>query len=79
MRCVWPKQEATALLFEGRLRGSSIDYRAQWKVLTTAFGRPDLHQHDLRYHRTAELFKAGNTLAIASQVLGHSSLILHKS
>lgn len=78
MRRVWPNRNETSLLFEGRIRGASIDYRAQWKALTTAIGRPDLHQHDLRHHRAAELLKAGNTLAVASQVLGHSSLILHR-
>jgi integrase len=75
---VWPKRNPDDLLFEGRIKGSSINYRAQWSALTTAIGRPDLHQHDLRHHRAAELLKAGNTLAVASQVLGHSSLILHK-
>ena len=78
MRRVWPKRETSALLFEGRIKGSSIDYRAQWKALTVAIGRPDLHQHDMRHHRAAELLRCGNTLAVASQVLGHSSLILHK-
>lgn len=75
---VWPKRDPGALLFEGRIPGSSIDFRSQWKALTAAIGRPDLHQHDLRHHRAAELLRSGKTLAVASQCLGNSSLILHR-
>lgn len=78
MKRVWPKRDADRLLFEGRIPGKAISYRRQWAELTTAVGRPDLHQHDLRHYRAAELLKAGNTIAVASQVLGHSSLILQR-
>lgn len=78
MRRVWPKREPGELLFEGRRRGYPIDYRASWRKLVSAIGRPDLHLHDLRHHRAAELLKSGTTIAVAAQVLGHSSLILQR-
>lgn len=78
MRRVWPHRQDDQLLFEGRIRNQPIDYRRQWSELTTAIGRPDLHLHDLRHHRAAELLKAGTTIAVAAQVLGHSSLILQR-
>lgn len=79
MRRVWPKTAAEQLVFESRrVPGQVIDYRRQWAELTAAIGRPDLHLHDLRHHRAAELLKAGTTVAVAAQVLGHSSLILQR-
>lgn len=78
MRRVWPKRQDDELLFEGRLKNQPINYRGMWCELTTAIGRPDLHLHDLRHHRAAELLKAGTTIAVAAQVLGHSSLILQR-
>lgn len=78
MRRVWPKRDPGELLFEGRRRHQPINYRNPWKQLTAAIGRPDLHLHDLRHHRAAELLKAGTTIAVAAQVLGHSSLILQR-
>lgn len=78
MRRVWPKREPGDLLFEGRRKGYPINYRMAWERLTRAMGRPDLHLHDLRHHRAAELLKSGTTIAVAAQVLGHSSLILQR-
>lgn len=78
MRRVWPNRNQNELLFEGRMRNQPIDYRSQWRDLTKAIGRPDLHLHDLRHHRAAELLKNGTTIAVAAQVLGHSSLILQR-
>lgn len=76
---VWTKPSPDELLFGSRLNpGRPIDYRRQWMTLVAAIGRPDLHLHDLRHHRAAELLKAGNTIAVAAQVLGHSSLILQR-
>jgi integrase len=75
---VWPKRDPNALVFAGKVPGLPIDYRVAWTKLTKAIGRPDLHQHDLRHHRAAELLRAGTTIAVASQVLGHSSLILQR-
>jgi integrase len=79
MRRVWPRRPEAELLFESRrVAGQVIDYRRQWAELTEAIGRPELHMHDLRHHRAAELLKAGTTVAVAAQVLGHSSLILQR-
>jgi integrase len=75
---VWPKRDPNALVFAGKVPGQPIDYRVAWAKLTKAVGRPDLHQHDLRHHRAAGLLRAGTTIAVASQVLGHSSLILQR-
>lgn len=79
IRRIWPKQPPGELLFEStRVKGQPINYRNQWAALTTAIGRADLHLHDLRHHRAAELLKSGTTIAVAAQVLGHSSLILQR-
>lgn len=78
MRRVWPKRDPEALLFAGKVPEQPVNYRVSWEKLTQAIGRPDLHQHDLRHHRAAELLRSGVTIAIASQVLGHSSLILQR-
>lgn len=79
MKRIWPKQPPGELLFEStRVKGQPINYRNQWAELTTSIGRADLHLHDLRHHRAAELLKSGTTIAVAAQVLGHSSLILQR-
>lgn len=81
MARVWSASErnpANLVFGSKRLKGQPIDYRRQWAELTQAIGRPDLHLHDLRHHRAAELLKAGTTVAVAAQVLGHSSLILQR-
>lgn len=79
MRRVWPMRAPEALLFESRRTpGKPVDYKKSWEQLTSAIGRPDLHLHDLRHHRAAELLKSGTSVAVAAQVLGHSSLILQR-
>lgn len=78
MQRIWPKRDSESLLFEGRRRGFPISYRRAWEDLTQTIGRPDLHLHDLRHYRAAELLKAGTTIGVAAQVLGHSSLILQR-
>lgn len=76
---IWPRRPPEELVFGSRRApGQATDYRRQWSELTAAIGRPDLHLHDLRHHRAAELLKAGTTVAVAAQVLGHSSLILQR-
>ena len=79
MKRIWPKQPPDELLFGSfRVKERPISYRNQWAELTKSIGRADLHLHDLRHHRAAELLKAGTTIAVAAQVLGHSSLILQR-
>lgn len=76
---VWPADRSPeALVFAGRKVDSPINYRKAWEQLTAAINRPDLHMHDLRHHRAAELLRNGTTLAVAAQVLGHSSLVLQR-
>lgn len=64
------------LLFEGRAPGVPVSYRTAWQNLTAAMGRPDLHMHDVRHHAAADLLRAGVTLGVAAQVLGHSPQVL---
>jgi integrase len=64
-------------IFTGRGR-SPIDFRRAWSSLFASMGRPDLVPYDMRHLAAARLLRAGQTSAIASQVLGHSSLILHR-
>ncbi|MGQ0582785.1 MAG: tyrosine-type recombinase/integrase [Reyranella sp.] len=78
MRRVWPKREPNALLFEGRQEGCPITFRRRWGILTKAIGRPDLRQHDMRHHVAQRLLKGQITIAVATQILGHSSNILQK-
>jgi len=78
MRKTWTWREPGALLFEGRLPGVPIRYRAAWRELVAGIGRPDLHMHDLRHVAAQRLLKGGVTIGVASQILGHSSAILQK-
>lgn len=64
------------LVFEGRVPGQPVDYKRNWGLLTQAIGRPDLHQHDLRHAAAASLLRAGVTLGVAAQVLGHDPAVL---
>ena len=72
MRKSWTRREPAALLFEGRLPGVPIRYRAAWRELVAGIGRPDLHMHDLRHVAAQRLLKGGITIGVASQILGHS-------
>ena len=78
MRRTWPKREPESLLFEGRMPGVPINYRAAWRELVEGIGRPDLHMHDLRHVAAQRLLKGGVTVGVASQILGHSSNILQR-
>jgi integrase len=69
------KARRDEFVFPGR-RGGTIDFRKPWKELVTAIGRPELTMHDMRHVVAASLLKAGTTAIVASQVMGHSSLIL---
>ncbi|MEM5296950.1 site-specific integrase [Burkholderia sp. JPY481] len=80
VRRVWPESERKPddLLFAGKVPGQCIDYKKSWLDLVAAIGRPDLHQHDLRHHRAAELLRSGVTIGVAAQVLGHSATVLER-
>lgn len=73
---VYPKRPPAALVFEGRVPGQPIDYKRAWEILTTQVGLPELHMHDVRHAAAANLLKAGVTLAVAAQVLGHDPAVL---
>ena len=64
------------LVFEGRVPGQPITYKAAWRALTRDVGAPDLHLHDLRHAAAARLLRAGVTLGVAAQVLGHDPAVL---
>jgi integrase len=70
-------KDPSALVFRGRTGAPNKFYKA-WRNLAEAVGRPDLRVYDLRHVAAARLLRAGATLGVASQVLGHSSLILHR-
>lgn len=76
MQRVYSRRHAGALLFEGRVPNQPISYRASWKLLTSGLGLDDLHMHDVRHAAAANLLRAGVTLAIAAQVLGHDPAVL---
>ena len=65
-----------ALLFEGLVPGQPIDYKKAWAVAAADAGLPKLRIHDIRHVVAARLLRSGNTLAVASQVLGHDPAVL---
>lgn len=70
------KRKPDAPLFAGQRGGVTAGFKRPWAMLTEAIGRPDLHMHDLRHFRAAEMLRSGKTLAATAQVLGHSTTIL---
>jgi integrase len=76
IRRLQPKGATGSLLFEGRVPGQAIQYKRAWGVLTAQVGLPDLRMHDVRHAAAANLLKAGVTLAVAAQVLGHDPAVL---
>lgn len=79
MRRIWPQRQPDCLLFASvRSPGKPTNYRKSWKQVTEAAGIPGLRLHDLRHYRAKELLASGVTIGVASQALGHSSLILQR-
>lgn len=70
-------KDADQLMFAGR-KGRPVDFRKKWLHLFAMIGRPSLRPYDLRHMAAARLLRSGETLAVTAQVLGHSSLILHR-
>lgn len=64
------------LLFEGRVPGLPICFRRAWRTLTEEVGLQDFHMHDVRHAAAAALLRAGVTLPVAAQVLGHDPAVL---
>lgn len=71
-----PRRLDDALIFEGLVPGQPIGYRTAWRSLVHRLGMPQLHMHDVRHAAAANLLKAGVTLAVAAQVLGHDPAVL---
>lgn len=76
IRKVFSKRPAEGLMFEGRVPGQPINFRRAWVVATSEAGLADLHMHDVRHAAAASLLRAGVTLPIAAQVLGHDPAVL---
>lgn len=65
-----------AMLFEGRVPGQCISYRRIWNTTTAEVGLRNFHMHDVRHAAAANLLRAGVTLGVAAQVLGHDPSVL---
>jgi integrase len=80
MARVWSQSEreqVNELIFaSARCPLQPITFKRHWHWLVESIGRPDLRMNDLRHHRAKELLDKGVTIAVASQALGNSSLIL---
>jgi integrase len=76
LKRVYPKRIPEKLLFEGRVPDQPISFRRIWGVITKEVGLPDLHMHDVRHAAAASLLRAGVTLGVAAQVLGHDPALL---
>jgi integrase len=64
------------LVFEGLSPNQPVNYKAAWARLVRDIGRPDLHMHDMRHAAAANLLRAGVSLGVAAQVLGHDPAVL---
>lgn len=73
---VFKSRRPDDMVFEGRVPGEPINYRAAWVKTVTEIRRADLHMHDIRHARAAALLRAGVTLGVAAQVLGHDPAVL---
>jgi integrase len=73
---VFPVRRPDALLFEGRVPGQPVSFRKAWASATVEARLPTLRIHDIRHAVAASLLRAGNTLGVAAQVLGHDPAVL---
>ena len=73
---VFPNRPEGGLIFEGKLPGSAINYKAAWRRLVEDIGRTDLRQHDSRHIVAAGMLRNGVTLVVAAQVLGNTTAVL---
>lgn len=80
MERVWPEKsrDPDQMLFESRRApGAAVNYKKAWETVKAAIGI-EFTMRDLRHYRAKKLLESGTPLAVASQCLGHSSLILHR-
>ncbi len=73
---VFKTRPADKLVFEGLSPNQPVNYKAAWARLVRDIGRPDLHMHDMRHAAAANLLRAGVSLGVAAQVLGHDPAVL---
>jgi len=73
---VFPSPPEDGLIFEGRIPGQPINYRAAWRRLITEVGLPDLHLHDSRHIVAAGMLRNGVSVAVAAQAIGNSPAVL---
>jgi integrase len=79
MQRVWKARDPDALIFEStRSPGTVTTFRKHWERIVSEVGVKGLRMHDLRHHRAKQLLASGITIGVASQALGHSSLILQR-
>lgn len=76
IRRVFPRRDPERLVFEGRVPGNPISFRKAWETTAADVGLPDLRMHDMRHAAAASLLRAGVTLGVAAQVLGHDAAVL---
>jgi integrase len=77
---VWSVQRKfdSGLIFEGRVPGQPVNYRRAWSWLCAHVGLEELRLHDMRHVAAANLLRAGTTLGVAAQVLGHDPAVLSR-
>ena len=75
---VWSVQRRfdSGLIFEGRVPSQPVNYRRGWSWLCARVGLKELRLHDMRHVAAANLLRAGTTLGVAAQVLGHDPAVL---
>ena len=76
LKRVFPKRDPNHLIFEGRVPGQPISFRRVWGVITKEVDLKELHMHDTRHLAASNLLRAGVTLGVAAQVLGHDPSVL---
>jgi integrase len=75
---VYPQRQPDALVFEGRVPGRPINYRASWKKLKSEIGRPEIHLHDGRHFSAAKMISNGVPIAVVAQALGNSAFVVSR-
>jgi len=79
MQRVWISRPPNELLFESaKAKETVTSFTKPWNKLRKAIGRADFNLNDLRHHRAKLLIESGSTLAVASQTIGNSSLVLYR-
>lgn len=76
IRRACPRRSPEKLIFEGRVPGASVSFRKAWETTVKDVGLQGLRMHDVRHAAAASLLRAGVTLGVAAQVLGHDPAVL---